>query len=211
MTIVRIALSCAAAVMVAASAFSPSAPAQAEAPAPTARAITALRAITTMRASFVQTDDSGQRLTGTLTWKRPGKVRFEYQRGVPLLIVADGAALTMIDYDVRQVQRWPIRSSPLGALLDPDADVARFARVLPGAMAGLTTLELKDPRHPEFGTVTLTFVDRPGAPSGLELAGWVAVDAQNRRTSVRLSDQRYGMAIADSAFHWTDPRVQFHH
>ena len=30
-----------------------------------------------------------------------------------MLIVGDGRALNFIDYDVRQVQRWPINNSPL--------------------------------------------------------------------------------------------------
>ena len=52
-------------------------------------------------------------MTGKLTLKRPGKIRFQYQKDVPLLIVGDGNSLTMIDYEVRQVQRWPVKNSPL--------------------------------------------------------------------------------------------------
>src|SRR5690349_20995703 len=78
-----------------------------------------IRAVTTMTADFAQTDRNGLTLTGQLTLKQPGKIRFQYQKGVPLLIVGDGKALTMIDYEVRQVQRWPIGNSPLGALIDP--------------------------------------------------------------------------------------------
>ena len=95
------------------SALAASGPAPAAAPsADVERAVAALRAISSMRADFVQTDRNGQRLTGTLTLQRPGKIRFQYQPGVPLLIVSDGAALTVIDYEVRQVSRWPIRWSP---------------------------------------------------------------------------------------------------
>src|SRR6218665_3677719 len=79
-----------------------------------------LKSTSSMTADFVQTDRNGQRLNGKLTLKRPGKIRFQYQKGVPLLIVGDGSSLTMIDYEVRQVQRWPVKNSPLGALLDPD-------------------------------------------------------------------------------------------
>src|SRR3546814_12955893 len=64
-----------------------------------------IRAVTTMIADFAQTDRNGQTLTGRLTIKQPGKIRFQYQKGVPLLIVGDGKALTMLDYEVRQVQR----------------------------------------------------------------------------------------------------------
>ena len=50
-----------------------------------------LKASDTMTADFVQTDRNGQRLSGKLTLKRPGKIRFQYQKGVPMLIVGDGS------------------------------------------------------------------------------------------------------------------------
>ena len=170
------------------------------------RAVSALRAISTMRADFVQTDRNGQRLSGVMTLKRPGKIRFQYQQGVPLLIVSDGSSLNMIDYEVRQVQRWPIRNSPLGALLDPNRDVARFARQIPTQSRDVISAEVRDPRHPEYGTITMIFVRNPAAPGGLELSSWVAVDSQNKRTTIRLSNHRYGIDVPDNTFRWTDPR-----
>lgn len=170
------------------------------------RAVAALRGVTTLRANFVQTDRSGQTVSGVLTMKRPGKIRFQYQKGVPLLIVGDGKALTMIDYEVRQVQRWPIGNSPLGALLDPNKDVARFARQLPTGDPGVISLQVRDPKHPEYGTITMIFVRNAGAPGGLQLDSWVALDSQNKRTTVRLSGHQYGIAVDDKTFRWTDPR-----
>ena len=170
------------------------------------QAVAALRSITTMRADFVQTDRTGQRLSGVLTLKRPGRIRFQYQKGVPLLIVSDGKALTLIDYEVRQVQRWPIGNSPLGALLDPNRDVASYGRLLPTGNPGAISIEVRDQRHPEYGVITLIFVRKPAAPGGLELTSWVALDSQNKRTTIRLSNQRYGVALPGNAFAWTDPR-----
>lgn len=170
------------------------------------RAVTALRSISTLRADFVQTDRNGQRLAGVMTLKRPGKIRFQYQKGVPLLIVSDGKSLNLIDYEVRQVQRWPIRNSPLGALLDPNRDVARYARLLPTGNPDVVSAEVRDPRRPEYGTITMIFVRKPSAPGGLELASWVAVDSQNKRTTIRLSNHQYGVAVNDNAFRWNDPR-----
>ncbi|HQS97798.1 outer membrane lipoprotein carrier protein LolA [Novosphingobium sp. 17-62-19] len=170
------------------------------------RAVTALRGITTLRANFVQTDRSGQTVSGVLTMKRPGKIRFQYQKGVPLLIVGDGKALTMIDYEVRQVQRWPIGNSPLGALLDPNKDVARFAKQLPTGDPGVISLQVRDPKHPEYGTITMIFVRNAGAPGGMQLDSWVALDAQNKRTTMRLTGHQYGIAVDDKTFKWTDPR-----
>jgi len=178
----------------------------ARSPADLDRAVSALRAITTLVADFTQTDRNGQRLTGVLTLRNPGRIRFQYQRGVPLLIVSDGRALTLVDYEVRQVQRWPIRNSPLGALLDPKRDVARFGRLQPTGNPDVVSVEVRDPAHPEYGVITLIFIRKASAPGGLELASWVALDSQNQRTTIRLSNHRYGVAVADNAFRFNDPR-----
>ncbi len=167
----------------------------------------ALRAISTLKADFTQTDRNGQRVSGQLTLKQPGKIRFQYEKGVPLLIVGDGRALTMIDYEVRQVQRWPIGNSPLGALLDPRRDVARYGTVQPTGNPDVVSVEVRDAKHPEYGVITLVFIRKPSAPGGLELVNWVALDSQNKRTTIRLSNHRYGESVGDDAFRWKDPRV----
>lgn len=165
-----------------------------------------IRAVTTMTADFSQTDRNGQTLTGQLTLKQPGKIRFQYQKGVPLLIVGDGKALTVIDYDVRQVQRWPIGNSPLGALIDPSKDLSKFGKVIATDDPSILSVQARDPRRPEFGTITMIFERDAAGPAGLTLYGWVSLDSQNNRTAVRLSNQRYGVQVADSVFRWTDPR-----
>ena len=165
-----------------------------------------LQSVESMTATFVQTDRKGKAVTGQLTMKRPGKVRFQYQKGVPLLIVGDGKALTMIDYQVRQVQRWPVGNSPLGVLLNPRKNIASVAKIVPAADDRIVLVEARDPKRPEFGTLTLAFARSPAAPGGLILQGWVARDSQNNRTSFRLSNQRFNVPVADSAFKWSDPR-----
>jgi outer membrane lipoprotein-sorting protein len=165
-----------------------------------------LQAMETLRAQFRQTDRNGQILTGSLTLKRPGRIRFQYQEGVPLLIVADGRSLNMIDYEVRQVQRWPIRNSPMAVLIDPAANLLRYARLLPGDTADTISVDVRDPRRPEYGTITMVFQRDAGTPAGLRLYGWVAIDAQDHRTTIRLSNHRYNQPVADSAFRWRDPR-----
>ncbi|WP_416385490.1 LolA family protein [Tsuneonella sp. CC-YZS046] len=169
-------------------------------------AVAALRSISTLKADFIQTDRSGQRMSGVVTLKQPGKIRFQYEKGVPLLIVADGNALTMIDYEVNQVQRWPIKNSPLGALLDPKRDVARFGTLKPTGNPNVISVEVRDPKKPEYGMITLIFIRDAGAPGGWELSSWVALNSQNNRTTIRLSNQQYGVPVADSAFRYRDPR-----
>ena len=167
-----------------------------------------MAAIETMTAQFTQTDRAGKVLSGTLTLKRPGKIRFQYEPGVPLLIVGDGKALTMIDYQVKQVSRWPIGSSPLAVLLDPTKDLSAIAKIVPSADARILLVQARDPKRPEYGTLTLAFARDETKPAGLMLTGWVALDAQNNRTQIRLTNQRYNAPVGDEAFRWRDPRPQ---
>ena len=163
-----------------------------------------------MRADFIQTDRNGQRVKGVMTLKQPGKLRFEYEKGVHMLIVANGSSLTFLDYEVRQKQRWPIKNSPLGALLNPKRDLAQYGTLEPTASPNVISIEVKDPKRPEYGVITLIFVRKASAPGGLELVSWVMLDAQNQRTTVRLLNQKYGIAVPDSTFRFRDPRPTSH-
>ena len=171
----------------------------AQAPSGLAQVQGHLRAVNTMTAGFTQTDRRGRSLSGTLTIKRPGRIRFDYGRSANMLIVGDGRALTFLDYSVNQQQRWPINDSPLSVLLNPNQDLARFARVIQDDPRTLL-LQARDPRRREFGTITIRFAKSPAAPGGLMLLGWNTVDAQNNRTNVSLSGQRFNVPVADSAF-----------
>ena len=165
-----------------------------------------LGVVETMTADFSQTDRAGKTLTGVLTLKKPGKIRFQYQKGVPILVVSDGKALWFLDYSVGQKQRWPIGNSPLGVLLDPGKDATRYARVVPGFDPRIVSVEASDPKHPEYGRITLVFARAPDSPGGLMMQGWVALDAQNNRTTVRLSNQRFNAGVPDRTFEFNDPR-----
>lgn len=167
-----------------------------------------LRGVSSMTAGFTQTDRNGKVLTGTMTLKRPGKIRFQYEKGVPYLIVGDGKSLYFVDYSVKQVQRWPVGNSPLGVLLNPNRDISGIAKILPTGDSRVVSVEAHDPEHPEYGRITLIFAKDASAPAGLMLQGWVALDSQNNRTTIRLNNQRFNAAVSDGTFRWNDPRSQ---
>jgi outer membrane lipoprotein-sorting protein len=167
---------------------------------------TSLSATQSMTADFLQTDGKGRQMAGTLSLKRPGKIRFAYGGGVNALLVADGKTLHYLDYDVAQHSKWAIGSSPLAVLLAPNPDLDRIARIVPSNNAQVVVVRARDARRPEFGTLVLAFVRSGGAPGGLRLEGWTAIDAQNKKTTVRLSNQRFNVAVPDSAFSFTEPK-----
>lgn len=165
-----------------------------------------LKTVSTMTAHFVQIDRNGKTLSGELKLKRPGHIRFEYQKDAGILVVADGKTLNFIDYRVNQVSKWPIGKSPLAILLDPNRDLSSVAKVVPSNDSRLTLVEARDAKHPEFGTITLAFAHNASAPAGLSLQGWVTADSQGNQTVIRLSDTHLNASLSDEAFSWRDPR-----
>src|SRR3954471_21673764 len=162
-----------------------------------------LTSVQTMTANFTQTDARGRTDTGTLQLKRPGRVRFEY-RGGDLLLVADGSKLSFIDYQVGQKSSWPLGRTPLGPLRSGSPDFNGKAQILPSTDSRVVVARAKNAG--QYGQLTLAFLRNPAAPGGLQMYGWTAVDPQGHRTTVKLSDVRYNVAVPDSAFAFAEPK-----
>jgi outer membrane lipoprotein-sorting protein len=156
-----------------------------------------------MSANFMQIDARGRSSTGTMQLVRPGKVRFEYSGG-DLLLVSNGQTLTLVDYQVGQKSSWPLNRTPLGVLLSNSPDLKGRAQIVPSGNANVVSVRARDPS--QYGSLTLVFMRSGSAPGGLQLYGWTAVDGQNRRTTVKLSDVRYNVAIPASAFSYSEPK-----
>lgn len=162
-----------------------------------------ITSVQTMTANFVQTDARGRSAAGTLQMKRPGKVRFQYGSG-DLLLVADGRNLNMIDYQVGQKSSWPLNRTPLGVLLSGSPNLKGRAEVVPSSDPRVVSVRARDPS--QYGSLTLVFLRSASAPGGLQMYGWTATDAQGHRTTVKLSDVRYNVAVPESAFTFAQPK-----
>jgi outer membrane lipoprotein-sorting protein len=156
-----------------------------------------------MTADFTQTDERGRSAAGTLQMKRPGRIRFEYGSG-DLLLVANGKSLTFLDYSVGQKSSWPLGRTPLGPLLSASPDFNGKAEILPSTDSRIVVARAKNAG--QYVQLTLAFLRNASAPGGLQLYGWTAIDPQNRRTTVKLSNVRFNVAVPDSAFSYTEPK-----
>lgn len=164
---------------------------------------THLSSVESMTAGFTQTDSRGRSSSGTMQLKRPGKVRFAYEGG-DLLLVANGKTLTFVDYTVGQKSSWPLSRTPLGVLLSRSPDLKGRAKIVPSKDSRIVSVEARDPT--QYGSLTLVFLRSPSAPGGLQLYGWTAIDAQNKRTTVKLDKVRYNVAVSESAFTYPEPK-----
>lgn len=180
------------------------APGIAAAPSPDlARLKAHLSSVQTMTGNFTQTDAKGRVDSGTLQMKRPGRIRFEYGGG-DVLLVANGKTLTFIDYAVGQKSSWPLGRTPLGPLLSNSPDFNGKAEILPSADSRVVVARAKSAG--QYGQLTLAFLRNPSAPGGLQLYGWTAIDPQNHRTTVKLTNVRFNVAVPESAFNYAEPK-----
>lgn len=137
-----------------------------------------------LKGNFVQTSpDKKER--GTFFVKRPGRLRFDYNKPSRQLIVSDGEYVAIQDLDLGTDDRILLEQTPFRLLLRKDVDLIRDARILDVQEADdliIVTLQDKSPDAP--GRIKL-FMSR--APQ-LELKEWVTSDSQGKDTRVEVSN-----------------------
>jgi outer membrane lipoprotein-sorting protein len=162
-----------------------------------------LNALRSLKARFLQVAPDGSISRGTAWLQRPGRMRFEYDKPSPLLLVAGHGLVVFHDDQVQQTSNIPLSSTPLSILLSDhvnlvgDVTVTQLSR-LPGEIS----VSLVRTASPADGTITLTFADHP-----LTLTQWVVEDAQHRETRVSLHDVELGGTFDQSLFVYIDPRA----
>lgn len=166
-----------------------------------AKANQALNRIDTARGQFSQLDPNNHFSTGTFYLNRPGRLRFEYDDPVPLLIVADGTTLAVEDSDLETVDRVPLASTPLNLLLRRNADLAADANILSvEKRAGLIAIALSDKSGEAEGELELFF-----DPESYNLVRWEATDVAGGVTTVQLNNMELGVSVSPSLFRLEDP------
>jgi outer membrane lipoprotein-sorting protein len=161
-----------------------------------------LEGLAEARGGFVQTDPRGRTSRGEVFLRRPGRARFAYDPPSSLLVVADGAHVSVADPRLKTFERYPLAATPLSLFLarrirlDGDARVTEVRRTRGGF-----EITAQDVRRPKDGRIVLAFSETP-----FSLAGWTVTDAQGRSTRVDLEDFRPVTGLPASLFVLKDPR-----
>ena len=167
-----------------------------------ARAAAWLEGLGEAKGGFVQTDARGRISRGEVFIRRPGKARFAYAPPSSLLVVADGATVSVADPRLKTFERYPLSATPLSLFLsrrirlDGDARVTAVRR-----LSGGFEVVARDTRRPADGQIALAFSDSP-----LALTGWTVTDGQGRATRVQLEGFRPVSGLPASLFVLDDPR-----
>lgn len=169
-----------------------------------------METVQSLEADFVQRAPNGNLARGTLYMERPGHIRFDYKDDIPFLVVADGKTLNFIDYEIGQITKWPVKDTPLRALLGNSTDLASInahVEAEPSGLKGLIALAARDADKLELGEITVYFEEAPDLPGGLKLLSWVVLDAKGEITTVELSRQEANIELASSLWDFEDPRA----
>lgn len=172
--------------------FQATAPFEPEHQALLARIETYLDGIDTLEARFVQVTSDGGTAEGRLWVNRPGRARFEYDPPTPLLVVADGLTLNILDLELEEHSSIPLSSTPAYFLLREEISFADGLDVRALARDGnLVRVDLVQTDAPDAGEVRILMTLEP-----MRLLQWSVVDAQGIETRVTLYDARFGGEIS---------------
>lgn len=156
----------------------------------------ALMRVKSARGRFEQYAPDGSFSTGQFAIQRPGKVRFDYDDPVPLLMVSDGTTVALQDSELETTDRVPLASTPLSLLLSDRLDFESQADVLDVRQTGdITNITLQDKTGEMEGTLTLIL-----SGQDLSLTGWRTVDANGGTTSVTLKEIETGAKLNPRLF-----------
>jgi len=164
-----------------------------------------LNRVRSMKASFVQRGPAGNVDEGTIFLERPGKIRFEYNNDNPILVVSNGDMLSFIDYEIKQVSRWPVDKTPLSVLVDEKINLKDQDIEIPEIIrfAGLIKISVIQADQKDQGFITLIFEE-----STMELKSWEVIDVQGYTTRVALLNPEYNVTVDQKQFTFDDPRPQ---
>ena len=155
-----------------------------------------LNAITSMQASFVQVGPNGELDQGTISARKPGRLRFEYAPPSPYLIVSDGTTIAVANQKLGTVDRYPLLDNPLNLILRENVDLSRDNRITSvERQAGTLRITATEKSGPMKGAVTLIF-----AYPATELRQWIITDAQGLQTMIALKNMKTEVQLGPELF-----------
>ena len=160
-----------------------------------------LNAITTLSARFEQVNSVGKRATGRLFISKPGKLRFEYDPPVPVLIVANGNFLIHYDRALKTASYIAQEATPAWFLLGKGIQLTGEITVTEVKRRdGKLLVTIVKTRDPGQGKVTLIFDEGP-----MRLDQWAVTDPQGVATHVTLNNVLLGGPLDGKLFEFNEP------
>jgi outer membrane lipoprotein carrier protein len=147
--------------------------------------------------------------TGTITFKKPGRMRWDYDKPEPRMFLSNGQVLWLYEPSEKQAFKQDLKNSQLPAALaflmgkgkiTDEFDVA-FAKDTSHGRPGDFRLALS-PKQPQSSYKSILFIVDP---KEFLVRESVLVDSQGNTNHFTFDDLEVNTKIADSVFKWTPP------
>jgi len=150
-----------------------------------------------LKADFSQTNPDGTISSGTILIKRPGRMRFEYNKPDKTLVLVSAGALAIFDPkgDEKPIT-YPIKNNPISLILKGEVDLLNSGIVAKYKVsAEKAILTIRDPKKPQQGSVELVFVGTKP-----ELEKFSIKNENGSSTSISLKDIEYPKKLNETLF-----------
>lgn len=160
-----------------------------------------LNDIKTLTSEFIQEAPSGDVSTGTFFLSRPGKLRWQYNPPVPILIVVNKGSVAYYDAELDETTYLSDKETLTSFLTRPEIKFSDVEIVNAESenKALRITFALKE--KPDEGSMTLVFEEAPFLLRKIEIT-----DATKNTTKINLNNPQMGVAIDDKLFTFKNPR-----
>ncbi len=135
--------------------------------------------------------------SGQFFLARPGKLRWQYDPPVPLLIIADGKTMQYYDLELDTVSHADIDSTLAGVLARPEIDLTSKDIAVKDFSdeAGVMRLTLIKKKDPDEGSLTLVLNNSPMSLRKIEV-----VDSAKNKSVISFSDVKLDVDLDNKLF-----------
>ena len=150
-----------------------------------------------LKADFSQTNPDDTISSGTILIKRPGRMRFEYNKPDKTLVLVSAGALAIFDpKGDEEPITYPIKNNPISLILKGEVDLLNSGIVAKYKVsAEKAILTIRDPKKPQRGSVELVFVGTKP-----ELEKFSIKNENGSSTSISLKDIEYPKKLNETLF-----------
>ena len=150
-----------------------------------------------LKADFSQINPDDTISSGTILIKRPGRMRFEYNKPDKTLVLVSAGALAIFDPkgDEKPIT-YPIKNNPISLILKGEVDLLNSEIVTKFEVSvERAVLKMRDPKKPERGSLELVF---SGTTPALEK--FTIKNENGSSTSISLKDIKYPKNLNETLF-----------
>ena len=150
-----------------------------------------------LKADFSQTNPDDTISFGTILIKRPGRMRFEYNKPDKTLVLVSAGALAIFDpKGDEEPITYPIRNNPISLILKGQVDLVNSEIVTKYKVSvEKAVLTMRDPKKPERGSLELVF-----SGTTPELKKFTIKNENGSSTSISLKDIEYPKKLNETLF-----------